>query len=34
QGDQGLPFILKYPESNSTKAFKEIVKKIRETLGD
>ena len=22
QGDQGLPFILKYPESESTKAFK------------
>ena len=34
QGDQGLPFILKYPESNSTKAFKEIVNKIREILGD
>ncbi len=34
QGDQGLPFILKYPESNSTKAFKAIVEKIRETLGD
>jgi Mrp family chromosome partitioning ATPase len=32
QGDQGLPFILKYPESNSTKAFKETVKKIREIL--
>ena len=32
QGDQGLPFILKYPESKSTKAFKETVKKIRELL--
>ena len=32
QGDQGLPFILKYPESDSAKAFKEIVKKIRKDL--
>ncbi|MFX0003247.1 MAG: Mrp/NBP35 family ATP-binding protein [Candidatus Hodarchaeota archaeon] len=32
QGDQGLPFILKYPESKSAKAFKETVKKIRELL--
>jgi Mrp family chromosome partitioning ATPase len=32
QGDQGLPFILKYPESKSAKAFKETVKKIREVL--
>ncbi len=32
QGDQGMPFILKYPESISTKAFKETVKKIREIL--
>ncbi|MFX1379960.1 MAG: Mrp/NBP35 family ATP-binding protein [Promethearchaeota archaeon] len=32
QGDQGMPFILKYPESNSTKAFKDAVKKIREIL--
>ncbi len=32
QGNQGLPFILKYPESKSTKAFKETVKKIRELL--
>ena len=32
QGDQGLPFILKYPESKSTKAFKETVKKIRKIL--
>jgi Mrp family chromosome partitioning ATPase len=32
QGDQGLPFILKYPESDSTKAFKAAVSKIREEL--
>jgi len=32
QGDQGLPFVLKYPDSESAKAFKEIVKKIRELL--
>jgi Mrp family chromosome partitioning ATPase len=32
QGDQGLPFILKYPESESTKAFKAAVSKIREEL--
>ncbi|MFX1310376.1 MAG: Mrp/NBP35 family ATP-binding protein [Promethearchaeota archaeon] len=32
QGDQGMPFILKYPGSDSTKAFKETVKKIREIL--
>jgi len=32
QGDQGLPFILKYPESDSAKAFKEIVKNIRKNL--
>jgi Mrp family chromosome partitioning ATPase len=32
QGDQGLPFILKYPESASTIAFKTTVKKIREIL--
>ncbi|MFX1594273.1 MAG: Mrp/NBP35 family ATP-binding protein [Promethearchaeota archaeon] len=32
QGDQGMPFILKYPSSDSTKAFKETVKKIREIL--
>ncbi len=32
QGDQGLPFIIKYPESKSAKAFKETVKKIRELL--
>jgi Mrp family chromosome partitioning ATPase len=32
QGDEGLPFILKYPDSKSAKAFKETVKKIREIL--
>ncbi len=32
QGDQGLPFVLKYPESESAKAFKEIVNKIRGIL--
>jgi Mrp family chromosome partitioning ATPase len=32
QGDRGLPFILKYPESASTKAFKAAVSKIREEL--
>jgi Mrp family chromosome partitioning ATPase len=32
QGDQGLPFILKYPESKSAKAFKSTVMKIREIL--
>jgi Mrp family chromosome partitioning ATPase len=32
QGDAGLPFVLKYPDSDSTKAFKNIVKKIREIL--
>lgn len=32
QSDQGLPFILKYPESKSAKAFKETVKKIRDIL--
>jgi Mrp family chromosome partitioning ATPase len=32
QGDQGLPFVLKYPENNSTKSFKEIVNKIRKIL--
>jgi Mrp family chromosome partitioning ATPase len=31
-GDQGLPFILKSPESASAKAFEEIVKKIRKKL--
>jgi len=32
QGDQGLPFILRYPNSESTKSFKDIVKKIRELV--
>lgn len=32
QSDQGLPFILKYPESKSAKAFKETVNKIRNIL--
>jgi len=32
QGDQGLPFVLKYPDSESAKAFKDIVKKIRDLL--
>ncbi|MFX1562680.1 MAG: Mrp/NBP35 family ATP-binding protein [Promethearchaeota archaeon] len=32
QGDRGLPFVLKYPESESSKAFKAIVKRIREIL--
>jgi Mrp family chromosome partitioning ATPase len=32
QGDRGLPFVLKYPESESAKAFKAAVSKIREEL--
>jgi len=32
QGDQGLPFILKYPKSKSAKAFKETVRNIRKIL--
>ena len=32
QGDQGLPFVLKYPEGNSTKAFKQVVDQIRKLL--
>jgi len=32
QGDQGLPFILKYPDSNSAKAFKEVVSKIQQMI--
>ena len=32
QGDLGLPFVLKYPESDSSKAFKAIVNKIREII--
>lgn len=32
QGDYGLPFVLKNPESESTKSFKKIIKKIRDLL--
>jgi len=32
QGDQGLPFVLKYPDNEATKAFKDIVNKVREIL--
>ncbi|MFW9939364.1 MAG: Mrp/NBP35 family ATP-binding protein [Candidatus Thorarchaeota archaeon] len=32
QGDQGLPFIIKYSDSISAKAFKEVVKNIQEIL--
>ncbi|TFG25389.1 MAG: ATP-binding protein [Promethearchaeota archaeon] len=32
QGDQGLPFVLKYPEGDSAKAFKDIVERIRKVL--
>jgi len=32
QSDQGLPFILKYPDSNSAKAFKEVVSKIQKII--
>jgi ATP-binding protein involved in chromosome partitioning len=32
QGDEGLPFILKYTESKSAKVFKDTVQKIREIL--
>ncbi len=32
QGDQGLPFIIKYSDSKSAKAFKEAVKNIQEIL--
>jgi ATP-binding protein involved in chromosome partitioning len=32
QGDQGLPFVLKYPESDSTKSFKQVVDQIRKLL--
>jgi len=32
QGDQGLPFVLKNPDTESAKAFKSVVKKIREIL--
>ncbi len=33
QGDIGLPFILKYPDSESAKAFKAVVNKIQNLLG-
>ena len=32
QGDRGLPFVLKYPESESAKAFNAIVKNIQNIL--
>ena len=32
QGDRGLPFVLKYPDSSSAKAFKSVVKRIRELV--
>ncbi len=32
QGDQGLAFVLKYPKSESAKAFKEITRKIQEII--
>jgi len=32
QGDQGIPFIIKYSDSKSAKAFKEVVKNIQEIL--
>jgi Mrp family chromosome partitioning ATPase len=32
QGDQGLPFVVKYPDSESAKAFKKIVDRIRKRL--
>lgn len=32
QGDAGLPFIIKYPDSESAKAFKSVISKIREIL--
>lgn len=32
QGDQGLPFVIKYPDSESTKAFKEAVGNIQAIL--
>ena len=33
QGDIGLPFILKFPDSESAKAFKAVVNKIQKLLG-
>ena len=32
QGDAGLPFVIKYANSNSSKAFKQVVNKIQELL--
>ncbi len=32
QGDRGLPFVVKYPDSESAKEFKKIVIKIRERI--
>ena len=32
QGDRGLPFTLKYPESESGKAFKSVVNRIRQII--
>ena len=32
QGDRGLPFVVKYSENDSAKAFKKTVKKIQEIL--
>jgi ATP-binding protein involved in chromosome partitioning len=32
QGDSGLPFVLKFPDSESTKAFKAVVNKIQKLL--
>ncbi len=32
QGDQGLPFVIKYPDSESAKAFKKTVENIRNRL--
>lgn len=34
QGDAGLPFIIKYADSDSAKAFKQIVNKIQELLAN
>ena len=32
QGDKGVPFTIKYPESESSKAFKATINKIRDLL--
>ena len=32
QGDKGLPFVLKYPDSESAKAFNAVVKSIQNIL--